>query len=623
MVNKREKMKKHERRIKEEIFHRQVNLYSRFLIDEQADEDLQVSNEISGRKFHLSDSDDEDVDFTNFIREKSNGSSGGKNIVSKFLVTIDSDENSHYGDEDVFSDSHSKREAIKTKKIENLSEERNFLLTAHKSTGTIYDMPSYVLSCSFKENNFLYNDQNFMKSAVAAAAAGHQLDDDDDDDEIFPKSFKYDMKIDDESLDNFCTIASIRGRGRPRKNKRGRPPRISNTAVEEDDSDYYRRLSDEDFEEGSDKFSVSKSAKTFDPTPPLPNTVPEKKKRGRKKKSELVAAGSTVAAAKSKTGKRKSGEQVPEARKKRKYTRRKVVKTFSPKNESEEKELHKDEELKEDVNDFKNASSPGSCPGLSTLLGANEGALGSDVEQTNALFPSKKLSQNDIDSEDDEILCREKSSRFIPSDDEEDVDPEIKARREKAAELLKDMEFSDSSTEEEMNFEVKSLADDNTEADDVIVFDVDSQDAVEPVLIANELVTEKDDTKEETTSVQCSADCSSLNNTENNNIPLNMAPPLQLGSPSSPLFSSSDEEASDIDDDKHDSKVTGIVNKELLNINARHKLLHKLPIKDFIVSSHIKDMVQNFFSNLGSSSIHSASKLAFNGFKLPQGKIEC
>ena len=619
-------MKKHERRIKEEIFHRQVNLYSRFLMDEEADEDLQISNGISGRKFHLSDSDDEDEDedFANFIRAKS----CGKNVVSKFLAAIDSDDNSHshYGDDDVINDGHSKREAIKTKRIESLSEERNFLLSAHKSTGTIYDMPSYVLSCSFKENNFLYNDRNFIKSAVAA---GHPLDDDDDDDEIFPKSFKYDMKIDDESLDNFCSIASIRGRGRPRKNKRGRPPRISNTAVEEDDSDYYRRLSDEDFDEESDKFSASKSAKALDPTPPLPVTLPEKKKRGRKKKSELLAAGSSVKVVKSKTAKRKSGEQAPESRKKRKYTRRKVVKVSSPKNESKDKDLTKEEEVKEDEDDFKNASSLGSCPGIlgrSAFLGdANEGALGSDVEQTNVLFSPNRQSDKEIESEDDEILCKEKNSRFIPSDDddEEDVDPEVKARREKAAELLKDMEFSDSSTEEEMNFEVKSPADDNTEADDVIVYDVDSQDALEPVLITNEPTIEKQDTKEEITSMKCSADHSSLNNDKSNDIPLNLAQPLRLGSPSSPLFSSSEDEVSDIDDDKHDSKVTGIVNKELLNINARHKLLHKLPIKDFIVSSHIKNMVQNFFSNLGSTSVPSASKLAFNGFKLPQGKIEC
>ena len=99
--------------------------------------------------------------------------------------------------------------------------------------------------------------------------------------------------------------------------------------------------------------------------------------------------------------------------------------------------------------------------------------------------------------------------------------------------------------------------------------------------------------------------------------------------------SSSDEEEEEYDDlyarkssnssverVKSNSKETGVRKQDLLGVKAKHMLLHELPAKEFIVSSHLKSIVRDFFSSF-SDSDKSPFRFSFNGFQIPQGKIEC
>lgn len=73
---------------------------------------------------------------------------------------------------------------------------------------------------------------------------------------------------------------------------------------------------------------------------------------------------------------------------------------------------------------------------------------------------------------------------------------------------------------------------------------------------------------------------------------------------------------------KSDSKKTGVKNQDMLNVKVKEILLHKLPTKEFIVSSHLKSLVRDFFCGFGNPE-KSDCRFTFNGFKMAQGKINC
>ena len=758
MVSKREKTSRRLQRNKEEIFSLQNKFYNNLSKHpgdvsqfKMTSEKFKSKSEGAIVNHRLSDSDYDNYD------DDDDGL--GRSVIMKYKRENSDEENYDDDDSRVIFNNNSDVENNETKlkkdlKVgeEDLMEKMTpadfkWLQGAHKSSGSLYDDPSFVLSCNFQDDdhidcrlnrrlvnlsslplnlfreedndvhvksNFIpkiNNDKMIIESHTTPSIhtfnnnhssfnninnrANHSrknfddeylvdsLGEEEDENKTFNKGSKMDLK-EREWLRRKKMVNKVKGvRGRPKK-KRGRPPKNALPAspsikdedevdkeheekeevredYEDDDSDYYRRLSDEDIDTIVKPSPINKKLNTATPTGAkklnkggrprkiesagslnnIKNDVAVPKKRGRKRKSELLANANNKI----------NEEDDLELPKKRKYTRKSERKEFFDRKDGIEKLDDSDEHTK--ISNSHPSSS--SSPSVHEMFGASNikkglhkrgsrlRAFDSDDDDDDDVSFNDDVSDNDSKYEQSSNHAKFKENNLDKSDVQNDIDEKLDV---KTTEMENSDMFSSSDSEKEDNSLVENLLSrsrtkykqTNDRSSSVLMHDLElsdseDEDNEERRKKAAEL---KIDNEKDNNGVD-------ENNTESKWVesPTPIYPPvtkvaslLSKGCiiPEEKVSSSDDDEDDDLyakktsnlstEKPKSDSKKTGIKNQDLLNIKIKQILLHKLPSKDFIVSSHLKSVVRDFFCGHDNNG-KSDYKFSFNGFNLPQKKIVC